>query len=125
MKTFGRRSGGGRRKSARVAAPLPALVETLTSAETAVLVDVSHTGARLRGARLPDVGEELLLTAERVQALGTVAWSEDDERGVQFEEPISRHQLAVLRHDGTVACFSKITPEERIALRDWNTGLAR
>ena len=125
MQSFGKQSGGGRRKSKRVDAPLPAVVTSLVTTHTAILVDVSTTGARLRGDSLPGVGEGVLIRVDSADAFGTVSWAEGDERGVQFEAPLTAHQVSLLHHSGIVACVSNLSPEERFALADWTSGLAR
>ena len=62
--TFGKQGGGGRRGAPREAAPLLAVYTTVTKSHEVVLVDVSSTGARLRGPNLPEAGDELFVSVE-------------------------------------------------------------
>jgi hypothetical protein len=91
----------------------------------AVLVDVSFSGARLRGEHLPSAGTEILVRAYSIEVLGTVAWSRLGECGVHFDAPLPSYELAVLKHEGELTSAAGVTPEERQAIRDWAIGLAR
>jgi hypothetical protein len=123
MSSFGKRKGGGRRSAARLSAPLIAVVTTFRESRSAVLVDVSSTGAKLRGRNLPAVSEDLFVTIDGTMAFGTVAWEDGDERGVAFDEPLRPGDEARLRDK--VAHSRGLPPEFRQAFEDWTQGLAR
>lgn len=123
MGSFGKRNGGGRRSAARLSAPLIALVTTFRESRSAVLVDVSATGAKLRGRDLPAVFEELIIAIDGTTAFGTVAWEAGDERGVAFDVPLQAAEEARLRDK--VAHARGMPPEFRHAFEDWTQGLAR
>lgn len=123
--TFGKRGGGGRRESQRLAAPLPALLSNTVSTQCAVVEDVSCTGVRLQGDHLPDAGSDILIKMETLSVFGRVVWSNAGECGVKFDEPLTRGEVLLLAKDADAARFRGLSPEERIALQDWNTGLAR
>jgi hypothetical protein len=106
-----------------MAVPLIAVVTTLRESRSAILVDVSATGARLLGPDLPQPAEELFLTVEGVVVFGTVAWERDDERGVAFDEPLKAIDEARLRQ--RVAQAKGLSPEMRAAFDDWALGFAR
>jgi hypothetical protein len=86
-------------------------------------VNVSTTGARLRGSDLPQEGEELLLSVDSVRAFGTVVWSESGECGVAFDTPLAIEEAEALRY--RAAKTAGFTPELKAALDDWTLGLAR
>ena len=123
MSTFGKRNGGGRRSAARLSAPLIAVVTTFRESRSAVLVDVSATGAKLRGRDLPAVSEELFVTIDGTICFGSIAWEQGDERGVAFDEPLLPKDEARLRD--RVAQARGLSPEFRHAFEDWAQGLAR
>ena len=123
MGTFGKCKGGGRRLAGRTAAPLIAVVTTLKESHSAILKDVSATGARVCGRGLPPVGAELFLTIEQVVAFGKVVRAEDNERGIAFDEPLSALDEQFLQQK--VADARGLPPEIRAALDDWSLGLAR
>lgn len=125
MTAFGRRKGGGRRRANRTPALLPALVTTIARSHSAVLINVSATGARIRGSDLPDVGSDLVLKVDSVEAFGTVQWVRQNLCGVEFEQPLLEGQVDLLRAEGSVAMLTKLSPEERLAMQDWTIGLAR
>lgn len=125
MAQFGRCGGGGRRIDARESAPLPAMVTTLSNSHPAVLVNISRTGAQLRGSNLPHAGEELLIKMGSLQAFATVAWSRGDHCGVEFECRIAVHELQQLRREASTTSLMRLSPEEKLALDDWTIGLAR
>jgi hypothetical protein len=76
---FGKQSGGGRRSATRVATPLLALLSTSARTYSAIVLDVSATGARLQGERLPGVRHDLQIQIEKVRAFGTVRWRDGDQ----------------------------------------------
>ena len=123
MSTFGKRKGGGRRRALRSQVPLIAVVTTLTDSRSAVVVDVSATGVRLRGKGLPQGGSELFVTIEGVVAFGTVAWSQRSECGVEFDTPLKAGDERLLRHK--VVQANGLPAEIRAAFDDWTVGVAR
>ena len=123
MTVFGKRNGGGRRSASRSAGPLIAVFTTLKGSNSAVLADISATGARLRGARLPDMGEELLLSIDAVRAFGSVIWSEADECGIAFDHPLTADEEKLLRQK--VAETHGLPPDIKAAYDSWVVGCAR
>ena len=123
MGTFGKCKGGGRRSAARTTAPLLALVTTLKDSHSAALVDVSSTGARLRGTGLPHEGEALFISVEHMITFGTVAWAHDGELGVAFDRPLDSDDEQYLRQK--VALTAGLPPDMKAALDDWMLGAAR
>ena len=71
MVASGKSSGGGRRTSTREVPPLMVLLTTNAKTYKTVLVDISATGARLRGDDFPPVGAELCVTVEQVKNFAT------------------------------------------------------
>jgi PilZ domain-containing protein len=122
---FGKCQGGGRRSAARTIALLSVVVTTLARSQTAVLVDVSSTGARLRGPDLPEPGDDLFIKVERTEKFATVAWSREDECGIEFDGPITDLEVEELRRTAAAASLMRLTPEERLAMEDWVLGPAR
>lgn len=125
MTTFGKCSGGGRRQAHRSLADLPALVTTVARAQPVVLMNVSATGARLRGGDLPDTGGDLMLKIDRTEVFGTVQWKREDLCGVAFDQPLRDPQVEQLRSEASRARLTKLSPEERLAMQDWAVGLVR
>jgi hypothetical protein len=123
MTVFGKRNGGGRRLASRSAGPLVAVFTTLKESHSAVLADISATGARLRGARLPYIGEELLLSIDRVRAFGSVIWAEVDECGIAFDGPLATDEEELLRRK--VAETHGLPPGIKAAYDNWVLGCGR
>ena len=122
---FGKRAGGGRRASARKVAPLTVVITTVSRSYTATLVNLSTTGARLRGDDLPDQGENFMFKIGAVQTFASIVWSADDERGATFESPLSDEEVERLRAEAGAPSLATMTLDERHALDDWITGKAR
>ena len=122
MNAFGKCAGGGRRNAPREVAPLLAVYTTVTRSYSALLVDVSSTGARLRSPELPEPGDDLLVSLGRVQAFGTVAWVRDDQFAVAFDQSLGADDLASLRK--IVASGLGFTPQVKAAIDDWVLGIA-
>ena len=123
MSAFGKCEGGGRRSTARAEAPLMAVFTTRTRTHTAVLADVSSTGARLRGADLPIMGEDLLLGIDTVRAFGIVAWSENGECGIAFDAPLQADEEEALRQK--VSAARGLPPDIKAAFDNWVVGCGR
>ena len=123
MGEFGKRKGGGRRSAARTPVPLIAVVTTLQESRSAVLADVSSTGARLRGRNLPTEQEDLFIAVDGLSVFGTVAWADGDERGVSFDMPLEAEDEAILR--GCIVQTQGLPLELKAAFDDWAQGFAR
>ena len=121
--TFGKRGGGGRRGAPREAAPLLAVYTTVTKSHEAVLVDVSSSGARLRGPVLPEVGDELFVTVEHIKAFGMVVRVEEPEFAIEFDETLLSEDLDTLRNK--VKQGAGFSPEEKAAIDGWVLGVDR
>jgi len=123
MSAFGKCEGGGRRSASRTTAPLMALVTTLNESLSAIAVDVSATGARLRGGGLPKAGADCFINLDGVIAFGTVVRADGDERGVAFDPPLDKSDERRLRQ--MIARAAGLPPEVRAAYDDWTLGIAR
>ena len=121
--SFGKSNGGGRRFAKREVAPVLVSFTTLTGNCSAVLIDVSRTGARLRGDTLPGAGDELVLTMDRLRTFATVAWSAGGECGVAFDLALPPEEIHRLKQN--VARAAAWAPELRAAYDDWRVGAAR
>jgi hypothetical protein len=97
MRLFGKALGGGRRSAVRTQAPLLAVLSTVADDHRAAIVDVSELGARLCAPYLPSEGENLIFTADHVQAFGHVIWSRRNECGIAFESMITSGDVERLR----------------------------
>jgi hypothetical protein len=120
MKEFGKCAGGGRRAAPREVASLLARYATVTRSRSAMLVDVSSTGARLRTPHLPHEGDELFVTIGRVKAFGSVAWVREGEFAMAFDEPLNSDDLLDLRNN--VRAGLGLPPDVKSALDDWVLG---
>ena len=119
MQAFGRREGGGRRDTDRLALRLSAAVRTLFGSGLLEVEDVSASGARLRGPRVPKAGEELMVRIENVEAFARVIWSGNGVCGVAFEDHLSASDLARLQQEARTASLMRLSPHEKIAMNHW------
>ena len=99
------------------------MITTLLRTQSAIVVDVSSTGVRLRGDDLPGCGEEFIVNIDGVTAFGTVVRCDDDERGVAFDPPMDSGDEQQLRK--MVAQTRGVRPEVKEALDAWMLGMAR
>jgi len=121
MSLFGRRIDGahGRRAASREPTLLSESVLTLERSQRDDVVDVSSTGARLRGCVNVSIGSDLWIKVGVVDSLGTVIWSEGDLCGVSFDEPLSEEDLNHLRAESRHFLFIHLDPKERLAAQHW------
>ena len=96
MPTFGRFEPGGR-SAPRTKAGLVAVLSNDSGEYSSTLLDVSRTGMRLRGARLPAEGEDVLLLTEDLSAWGWVVRLDDDVCAVEFDTPIAAVEVKRLQ----------------------------
>lgn len=115
----------GRRLEPRAYLVLPASAEALSGHLHVTLLDVSRTGARLEGFRLPAVGKEMILRCGGIDTFGTIAWAASGRCGIQFDEAIGARDVLALRALAEAGERSELTPDERQAAADWASGLAR
>jgi hypothetical protein len=76
---------------------LPVSLFSIDQSRVALMADISHSGCRLQGVLLPNVGHEVLLKTADFELFGRIVWKAGDERGVKFDELISEAVLANLR----------------------------
>ena len=77
-----------RRRSARASVLLPASVVTMSAYQYLEVVNLSPTGAKLRGSPRPDIGKTAMFRLEGLQVLCKVVWAKGDLCGVRFDETI-------------------------------------
>lgn len=97
MRGFGVSQATGRRSVPRAQSPLLAVLSSSAGDYTAVLVDISRTGARLRGEVLPHIGQELTFKAENVTACGDVVWRDAGTCALEFDTPIAASEVQRIR----------------------------
>lgn len=124
---FGKRldGPGGRRTAARGDVLLAAAMMTLSSSRSVILLDVSKTGARMRVREPLAQGQVVWIKAQPADIFGTVVWSRGRMCGMRFDEPLDDDTLACLQTAGKVTMVARLSPEEQLAVQDWDTGLAR
>ena len=123
MSAFGKRQGGGRRSAEREDLPLIAVFTTRTRSHSAMLVDLSATGARVRGNDLPEVNQDLILSIEDVSSYGIVKWKRMGFCGIEFDASLSVASIKQLEHKVRIA--RGLPPQIMAAMEDWAIGLAR
>lgn len=97
MGTFGTSQARGRRSVPRAEAPLIAVLATGAAHHSAELIDLSRTGARLKGATFPEEGADFTFHAGKVRATGEVIWVEGNQCGVAFDTPIAAAEVNRIR----------------------------
>ena len=86
---------------------LVAVLSNVGGEYSSTVIDVSRTGMRLHGARLPAEGEDVLLLTEDVRVWAQVVRLKDDICAVEFDTPIASvevkrlQSLADIRADHT------------------------
>lgn len=124
MRTFGKSVDGvdGRRTAVRQTVSMPASMFSLEQSRVVIVEDISTTGAKLTGAELPKLGEDVWIKAGPIDAFGTVAWGDDHACGVIFEHPLNAAEDDFIQTEGRMMSLTKLTAAERAALADWRNG---
>lgn len=115
----------GRRSDLRARVLLSASAEAISGHLRVTLLEVSVTGARLAGPRLPAHGKEVMFTCADIEMFGTVVWADEEQCGIKFDEPLSLRQLVTLRDQSEASQRGNLTLDERLAAADWLNGVAR
>ena len=124
MSAFGKARGGGRRRAARTAAPVLAVLSTVTDDHRVGLINVSNTGVRVTAPTLPKLGEDVIFKSGKVQSFGQVVWAEGSQCGVAFESAIGAEDVECLREQAHIFGMGNMSAAERAAAEDWTTGTA-
>jgi hypothetical protein len=90
---------GGARRAVREGMMIRASVMTPTQTVGVDLIDVSKSGAKLRGDNLPAPGHEVLLLLGRLEAFGSVIWRDEDQCGVHFDVALSESALSIVQSE--------------------------
>ena len=124
---FGKRIDrpGGSRRAVREGVMLPAAMMTTTDSVTVDLLDLSKTGAKLRGRSLPAPGQEVLVMLGWLEAFGSVIWRDEDECGIHFDVSLSDRAVSVVQGERGLASLRGVPGEALLAASDWQNGLAR
>ena len=122
---FGRRVDGvgGRRKALREPLLVRAAMTSLHASRMIAILNISVTGARVRGPILPAASHDVLLRFASIETMGRVAWRNGDLAGIEFDEPLTDEEVEKLRRFAQVAQLTKLTPEERTAASHFSRGL--
>src|SRR5579872_4396147 len=100
----------GRRSDVRTRVLLSASAEAISGHLQVTLLEVSITGARLTGPRLPAAGKDVMLNCGGIEMFGTIVWLEGGECGLQFDEAIGLNDLVALRSVSSAAEKFGLTP---------------
>ena len=124
---FGKRidKPGGSRRAIREDMMIPSLMMTMTDRVSVDLIDLSTSGAKLRGKELPAPGQEVILIIARLEAFAHVIWRDEDECGVHFDIALSDHALAIVESERGQSALLCKDSDARLAAGDWEFGLAR
>lgn len=127
MTEFGKRldGPGGRRTAARGPVVLTAALLTVGCSRPIIILDLSSAGAQIRVNEPMHPGQEVWIKSAPVEVFGTVIWAEGDHCGIAFDEPLDESSLALLLDKGRITPNRSLTPDEQLAIDDWNGGLAR
>lgn len=88
------------------------------------LVNLSATGAKLRGATVPEKGQTAIFRLDGFQVLCKVVWTNSELCGLRFDELIPPRVLAHFREVGNTAQLGMLTPDEQQAGEEWTIGNA-
>lgn len=109
-----------RRAHSRLRLGMPARLETLDGRQKVRLINLSQGGAHLIASQPGDI-RQAVLTWLRFEAFGTVAWSEGDHIGLEFDEPLPMAVLIETRQRAPAVVREEAMMTKEAA-RDWVAG---
>ncbi len=121
------------RATARHRVLLSAKLITTTDEFCVRLRDLSATGAKVEGEKLPPAGKDVILKRGRLEVFATIVWSSESQGGLAFDEPLSEGEvLAQASHQAVVPPppepevykrpgfrSGRLTPEELALAESW------
>ncbi len=113
-----------RRRSQCMSVLLPASVVTMSAYQYLEVVNLSPTGAKLRGVAVLEVGKAAMFRLEHFHVLCKIVWVRDDLFGIRFDEPVPARVLAEFRKAGDTAQVGMLTPDEQLAADEWLSAIA-
>lgn len=116
---------GGGRRSVRDEMMIRASVMTTTDSTNVDLIDLSKSGAKLRGKDLPATGQEVLLLLGRLEAFGSIVWRDANQCGVNFDVQLSDQAVAIILAERGSSSLRGLDAEQRLAANEWFSGMAR
>ena len=124
---FGKRidKPGGHRRALRDDALIRVAMMTLTETVGVDLLDLSTSGAKLRGQGLPAPGEEVIVLLGRLEAFGFVVWRDRDQCGIRFDVQLSNSAKSIVESERGPSFLATINGDDILAAGDWHNGLAR
>jgi hypothetical protein len=96
MREFGKSRAIGRRGVPRVDAPSWVTVSSSDAEFDAAMLDISRTGACLCGGILPSIGERVALKAGNMHLFADAVWLQGNRCGIEFEAPLTVHEVKEL-----------------------------
>ena len=113
-------AAAGRRRHSRLRVDLPARLITLEGTFPATLLNLSFRGGKVfLGQTSIRPGANAVLCWGGFEAFCTVAWSQDGNCGLDFDEPLKPHMLIETRD---LADSSPRVDTSRTAAQDWVIG---
>lgn len=111
-----------RRRSRRASVLLRSSVVTMSAYQYPEVINLSPTGAKLRGPTLPGLGETAIFRLDGFEVLCKVMWVKEELCGIGFDEPIPAAVLAEFRTAGDIRKFGMLTLDEQQAKDLWTMG---
>jgi PilZ domain len=123
MNALGARIGRARlqRVAQRASVLMPVSVVTMNAYQFPELLNISHTGAKLRGCSLPPKNTTGLLKIGMFQTLCRVVWVDAEQCGVRFDEPVPSKVLKQIQLEGAIS-GEMLTQTEQRAKDEWVGG---
>lgn len=113
-----------RRRAPRASVLLPASVVTMSAYQYLEVVNLSPSGAKLRGPVELQIGKPAMFRLDRFNVLCRIVWVKEDLCGVRFDELIPPRVLAEFKKAGNTAQVGMLTPDEQLAADEWNSAVA-
>ena len=105
-----------RRRAPRATVSLEASVVTMSDYQFFELLDLSATGARMRGPTPPPLGKTALFRLDGFQTLCRLAWADGECCGVRFDELIPPGVLARFRDAGNSATVAILPTDDEVGI---------
>ena len=124
MPEFGKRMDGvnGQRRDGRDPSLVPVVFTTLMKSGPAAMTNLSHTGAKLGECPHGREGDEAMIQVAGLMLMGCIVWARDGTCGVRFDEPLTDAQIEHLQDQSVLIPRSLMSPEEQLAVNDWQNG---
>jgi hypothetical protein len=125
MSLEGQGKSRGKRSQGRLEVRLQATLQTRSGTQSAILENISKSGAKLRATNPPAAGSDVILRWHEHEAFGSISWTSATHCGLRFPSILSPAQLQATLALDDIAHVPEELDDAAAAAKAWAEGSIR